>query len=174
MSFLSFWRFDASEASMATLFGIAVTIVILGFLWFYVARPILEDFGLIEPRAVSYYQVDNPASVRVMSRTEERTAQTNQTNGANERTTEADLWIDRIQVDRTKTALIELLVYNEWTVTEIRSVLKGESATLGQEIDAARKRLGVEPPVAHITPIARRPTSARFETDPELAYDPLD
>lgn len=55
---------------MATLFGIAVTIVILGVLWFYVARPILEDFGIISPRAVSYYQVDEPATVRVMSREE--------------------------------------------------------------------------------------------------------
>jgi len=155
---------------MATLFGILVTIVIVGFLWFYVARPILEDFGLIGPRAVSYYQVDDPATVRVMSRTEppsaEQTKQTPQTN--------AELWMDRIQVDRTKTALIELLVYNGWTVSEIRVLLKGDSGALGQEVDAARKRLGVEPPVAHITPIARRPTSARFETDPELIYQPPD
>lgn len=32
---------------MATAFGILVTIVIVGFLWFYIARPILEDFGVI-------------------------------------------------------------------------------------------------------------------------------
>jgi hypothetical protein len=29
------------------LFSILVTIVIIGFLWFYIARPFLEDFGII-------------------------------------------------------------------------------------------------------------------------------
>lgn len=33
----------------ATLFAIAVTIVIAGWLWFFVARPILEDYGVIRP-----------------------------------------------------------------------------------------------------------------------------
>lgn len=38
---------------MATLFIIGVSIVIAGWLWFYVVRPILEDYGVIEPRVMS-------------------------------------------------------------------------------------------------------------------------
>lgn len=155
---------------MAVVFSVAVTVVIAGFLWFYIVRPILEDYGIIAPRAVSYYQVDDPATVRVMSRQEEQTVkQTKQTAQ-----TDADLWMGRVQVDRTKTALIELLVYSGWNVGEIRALLKGDSGVLGQEIDSARKRLGITPPAPHITPIANRPTRAVFEQDPELAYEPPD
>lgn len=57
-----------------------------------------------------------------------------------------DLWIERLEVDRTKQALIELLVYSGWTVDEVRAVLKGANADLGDEVKAARKRLGIEPP----------------------------
>jgi hypothetical protein len=32
---------------VATLFAILVTIVIAGWLWFYIARPILVDYGVI-------------------------------------------------------------------------------------------------------------------------------
>lgn len=42
---------------MATLFAIAVSIVIAVFLWFYIARPILEDWGVIKKEeSVSDYQ----------------------------------------------------------------------------------------------------------------------
>jgi hypothetical protein len=52
----------------------------------------------------------------------------------------------RLEVDRTKAAVIELLVYSDWTTAEIRTVVKGENATIGAEVDAARKKLGVDPP----------------------------
>jgi hypothetical protein len=45
--------------------------------------------------------------------------------------------------DRTKTALIELLVYSGWEVGQIRVVLKGDNGALGAEIEAARQRLGI-------------------------------
>jgi hypothetical protein len=38
------------------------------------------------------------------------------------------------------------MVYNGWSVAEIRAVLKGENAALGAEIEAARSRLGIDPP----------------------------
>lgn len=55
----------------------------------------------------------------------------------------ADQWLDRLEVDRTKTALIELLVYSGWDVGQIRSAVKGDNGTIGAEVDAARKRLGI-------------------------------
>lgn len=40
----------------ATLFAISVSILILGWLWFYIVRPILEDYGVIvAPESVKDY-----------------------------------------------------------------------------------------------------------------------
>lgn len=38
---------------MAVLFATCVCILAAGFVWFYVVRPILEDYGVIEPRVMS-------------------------------------------------------------------------------------------------------------------------
>jgi len=76
-----------------------------------------------------------------------RVAQTPQTDRQTDYVSEADLWLDRLEVDRTKTALIELLVYSGWEVGQIRGVLKGDNGAIGTEIEAAKIRLGMtEPP----------------------------
>lgn len=158
---------------MATIFGIAVTIVIAGFLWFYVARPILEDFGVIrDGEPVKTYRVPNEALPIVMSRSEGQTRQTDQTDRQTDQMSEADQWLERLEVDRTKTALIELLVYSDWQVGEIRAAVKGDSGAIGKEIEAARQRLGKPPSVSYRTPIAGRPTDPRlWQDDPELQYE---
>ena len=51
----------------------------------------------------------------------------------------------RLQLDRTKTAIIEVLVYNGWRVGDIRAALKGDNGAIGAEVDAARKKLGIFP-----------------------------
>lgn len=130
---------------MGTLFSVLVTILIAGFIWFYIVRPILEDYGILSPRDVSYYRADNPAEIRVMSRSEVQTAQTDKTDRQTDAVSVADEWMDRIEVDRTKTALIELLVYSGWGVGEIRGVVKGDSGAIGAEIEAAKQRLGISP-----------------------------
>lgn len=159
---------------MAVLFSVAVTIVIAGFLWFYVVRPILEDFEVIGPRTVNTFQEADPPAARIMSRETAQTGQTDRADRQTDRVSVADPWIERLKVDRTKTALIELLVDSAWGVGEIRSVLKGDTTVLGVEIENARKRRGAEPEEpTYRTPIVGRPTSAQFfETDPELAYQP--
>jgi hypothetical protein len=68
----------------------------------------------------------------------------------------ADQWLDRFEVDRTKTAAIELMVYSGWTVAQIRAVIKGENAALGAEIDAARQRLGIAPEQPRAIPLRPR------------------
>lgn len=50
----------------------------------------------------------------------------------------------RLQLDRTRTAVIEELLTHGWNVGEIRSVVKGDNGTIGAEIDAARQRLGID------------------------------
>lgn len=42
----------------AMLFGIGVTILGVGFIWFYIVRPILEDYNVIGPRVMSYDAAD--------------------------------------------------------------------------------------------------------------------
>lgn len=132
---------------MATLFAIAVTIVILGWLWFFVARPILEDFGVIavgqQPESVNTSQAATP----IQEPAQKQTDQTDQTDNADRPSVSAaSLRVPRLQLDRTKTAVVEVLVYNGWGVGEIRAVLKGDSNAFGAEVEAARQRLGIDPP----------------------------
>lgn len=79
----------------------------------------------------------------VMSPAPTQTERTGRTDGRTDYVSEADLWFDRLEVDRTKTAVIEVLVYNGWTVDQVRKIIKGENAALGAEIEAARQRLGI-------------------------------
>lgn len=114
-------------------------------------------------------------SVRVPSPDPTQTAPDQQTDGADRRAS-AGLSGDprhcpALRLDRTKAGLITTLVYNEWTVSEIRAALKGDNTVLGQEIAEARERLGMAPAGEYRTPIAGRPTAAVFETG-DLAYEP--
>jgi len=125
----------------AILLSILVTVITAGVLWFHIVRPILESYELIAPReSVNPFQ-------DVTSRINAQTTQTAQTDKQTDYVSEADLWLDRLEVDRTKTALIELLVYSGWEVGQIRGVIKGDNGAIGTEIEAAKKRLGMtEPP----------------------------
>lgn len=87
-------------------------------------------------RVVNHFQI-------VMPSVPHQTEQTAQTDRQTDYVSEADRWLDRLEVDRTKTMLIELLVYSGWDVGQIRGVLKGDNGAIGNEIDAARKRLGM-------------------------------
>lgn len=57
-----------------------------------------------------------------------------------------DLHVERLQFDRSKAALIEVMVYNGWQVGEIRAVLKGDNGAIGAEVEQARVRLGLSTP----------------------------
>lgn len=72
-----------------------------------------------------------------------------------------DLYCPRLELDRSKVAIIEVMVYNGWGTGEIRASLKGDNGAIGAEVEAARQRLGIEPP-DNKTPIAQRPTDAKF------------
>lgn len=120
---------------------------------------------------VSDYVAGTPAHAPVMSREIERAARTEGTNGrTNERSSHQIEW-DTFLLDRTRARLISVMVDSDLTTTEIRALLKGESKAIGDEVDAARLRLGKAAPDQYRTPIAGRPTSAAYrEQDPELEY----
>jgi hypothetical protein len=126
---------------VATLFSVLVTIVIIGFLWFYIARPILEDYGVLAPRSVNGFQ----EAVSVMSRENDQTEADEQTDRQTDLVSVADQWLDRLEVDRTREAVVDLLVYSGWSVSDFRKVgvLRGDNGTMGAEVEAARKRLGI-------------------------------
>lgn len=100
-----------------------------------------------------------------------RTAQANErTERTNERSPHDLLW-EEFLLDRSRERVVALLVEEDFTVSEIRGLLKGESAVIGQEIEAARQRLGKAPGQPYRTPIADRPTDARYyPDDPKLQY----
>jgi len=114
-------------------------------------------------------------SQNVTSSDQGQTDRTDQTNGrTNERSPHDQLWQEFL-LDRTRTRLIAVMVDSELTVSEIRNLLKGESAAIGIEIEAARQRLGLAPSAPYRTPVAGRPTSARFEqTDADYPYHPIE
>jgi hypothetical protein len=74
-----------------------------------------------------------------------QTAQTDQTDDRQTKVSVADQWLDRLEVDRTREAVVDLLVYSGWSVSDIRkaNILRGDNALIGPEIEAARKRLGI-------------------------------
>jgi hypothetical protein len=76
-----------------------------------------------------------------------QTAQTDQTDAQTDRLSAADLWLDRLELDRTREVVIEVLVYSGWGVADFRKagVLRGDNTAIGQEIEAAKQRLGMLP-----------------------------
>jgi hypothetical protein len=51
----------------------------------------------------------------------------------------------RLEVDRTRSAIIDTLLLSGWGVAEIRAVIKGDNNTISNEVAEARKRLTIAP-----------------------------
>jgi hypothetical protein len=76
-------------------------------------------------------------------------------------------------VDRTRARLIAVMVDSQIPVAAIRGLLKGDNTVISQEVEAARKQLGLAPVAPYVTPIAGRPTRASFyQDDPDLQFHP--
>lgn len=125
----------------AQVFAILVTIVIAGWLWFYIVRPIFEDFGVVRPfegvKSSDVVMWSAPVSVVADEQTDEADRPS---------VSEDNLEVPRLRLDRTKTTIIDVLVYNGWQTGEIRAALKGDNGVIGTEVEAARKRLGIDMP----------------------------
>jgi len=166
---------DLTLQQLVWIVGVVLAFAACGWAWDVARQAGLSPWAAISRyiavQIVKDYQEDYAADPHVMSRESDQTAQTDQTDRQTDEPSAADRWMDRLEVDKTKTALIELLVYSGWGVGEIRSILKGDSGVLGTEIDAARKRLGIAATAAYVTPVAGRPADPRlFQTDPEFPY----
>lgn len=92
---------------------------------------------------------------------EPQTAQTDSRQTDRPRVSAPDQKPPRLQLDKTRTAVIEELLTHGWNVGEIRSVVKGDNGTIGAEIDAARQRLGIEPEPPRAIPLRPRNDAER-------------
>lgn len=128
---------------MAELFTGAVVILIIGFLWFWIARPILIDFGLWPLSRVS-----TRSAVRSVELPSQTSRQTTQTDQQTARPSVVSPKAPRLAVDRTRAAVLEELLTCGWTITDLRreNILRGDNATISQEVAEARKRLGLADP----------------------------
>lgn len=151
---------------MAVLFSVGVTILTAGFLWFYVVRPILEDFNVIGPRVVKPYQ---ERTAHVMSRSADDDAPSRPSSPQT----------DNAQTDRQSAQAApgraELLtLYSTMRAAGIsrekaRPALKAVGLPLDNNLWA--EALPATPAdESYVTPIVGRATSARFETDPDYPY----
>lgn len=147
---------------MAALFAVAVTILIAGWLWFYVARPILEGWGLIvvngseEERPV----VMSPAPPAIVAEVP------------------SSLQTDGPQTPDRPT----MAVPNQDKILDIFRVmraagLKRDAVSVpwraaGLPFDNNLWAKAAPEEEMQVTPIAGRPTPAKFEHDPALAYEP--
>lgn len=177
---------------VAQIFGIAVTIVILGWLWFFVVRPILEDYKVIRPtESVKNYERAAPiVTSPILPSKQEEAPQ--QRAGIKPPIPLSGL------VSGTDTADFDLAaVPSDLTYEEVVAILAGQMTPAGKPAYSGKKIYGLvggnyndftalmrrlrvkdeapaEPPES-VTPIAGRVTRAGFrEVDPELSYQPLE
>lgn len=153
---------------MATVFFILVTIVIAGWLWFYIVRPILEDYGVLAP--MESVRTSEDSGTNVMSRVRDEMSPV----------APSSLQTDNRQTDRrieaAKPRPEELLtLYTLMRAAgigreEARPALKAVGLPLDNNL-WTKAAPPADDPIAR-TPIAQRPTSAQFQDDPGLAYQP--
>lgn len=151
--------------SAATIFTLGVTILCVGWLWFYIARPILEDFGWITTDdTVNTYEDAAPI---VMSRSD---------NGAlsdrlSSKDGRSDGRTDSDQVGRAELLMLYKILRKYGVPREeIRAALKGVRVPLSNDVWASAAPASPQDDAEYRTPIVGRPTNARFESDPDFPY----
>lgn len=151
----------------AQLFAIAVTILIAGVVWFFVVRPILEDYGIIRPReGVNHYpESDTDLMSRAQVDTPPRAPSSLQTDGA-----------------QTPDRPMMPVPSQEKMLDIFRALraagIKREAVSIpwraaGLPFDNNLWAKAAPDDEMSVTPIAGRPTPAKFHDDPELEYQPL-
>jgi hypothetical protein len=150
------------------LFSVFVGILFVGFLWFYIARPILEDFGIIRDADVNDSQDAAPV---VMSRSEDgdtrlrpsvsQTDNRQTTDSAPRALPSRDVMLDTYKLLRKYGIPRE----------EARPILKAAGLPLDNNLWS--QAAPAQNDAIYITPIAGRPTSASYyPNDPDLEFQP--
>lgn len=148
----------------AFIFALCVGILTIGFVWFWIARPILEDCGIIR---VNTSQDSAPV---VMSRSVESAAP----SLASSVQTDVVQTPDQTDDPATKRAKLfdtyKPLRKAGMNRDDARALLKPWGIPLDNnvwaEVGAALEKEAAQ----YVTPYVGRPTSARFETDQDFPY----
>lgn len=86
---------------------------------------------------VNRFEEAPAASTYVLSSSARTDGRTDGTFGADA----AAQSIARLRVDRTRAAVVAIMVDSGWKVEEIRAVVKGQNSDISEEVQAARERL---------------------------------
>lgn len=115
--------------------------------------PAIELLGYLVKRAIAFgwepTEEELPRLLRptryVVSESGEITPD-GQTDGQTDPVSAPDSTIARLELDRTRAAVIDVLVQAGWDVGRIRATLKGDNGAIGTEVAAARERFGLDTP----------------------------
>lgn len=125
----------------------------------------------VQPRAVSSVSRADADTQAARIRADYQTdRQTDRQTAADPRQTADNEAVAALQIDRTRKAVIAVLVDSGWKVSEIRAVLKGDNTAISAEIAEATNSLAAGQPLAR-TPIAQRPVDGRKFERPALAAE---
>lgn len=125
--------------------GIGVVLFVLAMLLIWGERPELAAAirRWFEPRPMSRVSVPAPLrSVELPAQTSRQTAQTDQQTP---RPSALRSPVDRLLLDKTRQAVLDLLLTHGWTITDLRreGILRGDNSAISDEVAAARLRLGL-------------------------------
>jgi hypothetical protein len=148
----------------AVIFAGLVCFLTIGFVWFWIARPILEDCGVIR---VNDYEDDAPV---VMSRSEVDAAPSlrlsKETAIETDRQTEQT---PRIKAEDLLT-LCKLMRAAGIGREDAQEAFRVSGLPFNNNVWAKAIPSQGSAESSYVTPIVGRPTSARFETDADFPY----
>lgn len=148
----------------AVIFASCVCILAIGFVWFWIARPILEDCGVI--RVNDYPDSD----AHVMSRSERGVSPSLPSSLETDAVQTPDQTEDPAARRQKLFDTYKPLRKAGMNRDDARALLKPWGIPLDNnvwaEVGAAMEREAAQ----HVTPIVGRPTNARFETDADYPY----
>jgi len=109
----------------------------------------------------------------VMSTPKASMVQTDQTDEQTDRASEADRWLARLQLDRTRSMVMEILLTHGWTITDMRreGIFRGDNTAISAEVDVMKKKLGIiDTPRQIRVKDEHGERLIPIETDPDFPY----
>lgn len=131
---------------MRTTMDYAVAIVLLGALAIGLGSMLLGKIVELWDALVSRVSTRPPNhSVELPLQTNQTKKQTDQQTARPSATPPKP---PRLALDKTRAAVLEELLTHGWTITDLRreNILRGDNATISQEVAETRKRLGLADP----------------------------
>lgn len=123
--------------------GFLVLVLLYWVYWFLVRLGIIPPVSRWGPRSTWAEHERNRLTLAESDNLTERNdgAADEQTDRQTDQSEAGDRVLAGLELDRTRIAVVRALVLAGWSVGDIRSVLKGDNAQIGQEINQVRGQL---------------------------------